>query len=136
MDSVGSGYIPPLGELFDLLTITSLRVAHGVGDEANAFHLQDTLVSDISNRLAASQVELRSLLIELIRVSQVNQEIWTLKEKMTELDASSDAYKVLLVRAHQLNGFRNQAKNQLSALDTISTKLVRSNTGTDGLERG
>lgn len=135
MPSTRNGYISPLGDLLDLLTITILRISHSVGDSESSIVLRDILASDISKRVVAEKIELADILTEIVRLSQANQEIWSLKEAMSPLDSSSEKYAEYLVLAHQLNGLRNQARNRLSSFDKSSSQLFRSNTDTDGLER-
>lgn len=119
----------------DLLAITILRISHSVGDPESSIALRDILTSDISERVAKGEIQLADILSDIVRLSQANQEIWSLKEAMSALDCSSEEYANHLVLAHQLNGLRNKARNRLSSFDKLSSQLVRSNTETDGLER-
>lgn len=135
MVSPKTRYIPPLGDLLDLLSITLLRISHSVGDQESAVELRAMLISDISERVVRHKISLDQVIEDIVRLSQVNQEIWSLKDSMSSLDSTSDEYANFLVLAHQLNGLRNKARNRLSSLDKSSSELVRSNTDTDGLQR-
>lgn len=135
MSTSQNGYIAPLGDLLDLLTVTNLRISHSVGDQEAAASLKEVLVSDISKRVLENRIVLEDLLIEVIRLAQANQEIWLLKEAMGALDSASAEYGRNLIAAHQVNGFRNKARNALSLLDKVAPEQLRSNTETDGLER-
>jgi hypothetical protein len=130
-----TSYVSPLGDLIDLLTVTNLRLSHSVGNQDEVGTLRDVLIEDIERRFLSSEFPLSSALNEIIVLAQLNQEIWLLKDEMSLLDASSEQYKDCLVKAHQLNGVRNQVRNVLNSRDSVAPKNSRSNTGTDGLER-
>ena len=135
MNQAESRYISPLGDLLDLLSITKLRIHNSVGDPDSSEALKGVLVREISERIASNKIELSEVLELIIQLSQANQEIWSLKEAMSALEPASQEYSESLILAHQLNGFRNVARNELSSQDKLASQLVRSNTETDGLKR-
>lgn len=123
---------PTLGELCDRLTILSLRrVKASSADREELRQAISDVVDDAANYLGREQAQV----VEAVSfLAAVNSQIWHLKDQMTDLDPGEDEYSSRLIMAHQLNGYRNQAKNSLSDAAGASTATQLSNTMTDGLE--
>ena len=123
---------PTLGELCDRLTILSLRRVKSVDADRVALHRAiSDVVDDAANYLGTEQAR---ILQEVCFLSALNAQIWHLKDEMTDLSPESDEYSSRLITAHQLNGYRNQAKNSLSGAAGAAAASQLSNTMTDGLE--
>lgn len=129
-------FLPGLGDLIDLMTVTQLRLTKSGSSRGEDARLNSDLKSDISSLLQDLTVDVARLVELVISLSQLNAEIWNLKDKMSEVEEGSPAYSKSLTLAHQLNGYRNQMRNDLNSLASSNLGgLVRSNTNPDGLER-
>lgn len=129
-------FFPGLGDLIDLMTVTQLRLARsGANIEADK-QLHKDLKSDISIVLQGLDIDWSSLIERVVSISHLNAEIWDLKDRMSLVEDGTPMYADSLALAHQLNGYRNTIRNDLNKLQGgQSPALVRSNTGSDGLER-
>lgn len=129
-------FLPGLGDLIDLMTVTQLRLARSGANIKADKQLHSDLKSDISAVLQGLDIDWSSLIERVISLSLLNAEIWDLKETMSLVEDGSSLYAESLALAHQLNGYRNTMRNDLNTLQSgQSPALVRSNTGSDGLER-
>lgn len=129
-------FFPGLGDLIDLMTVTQLRLKKsGANIEADK-QLHKDLKSDITIVLQGLDIDWSSLIERVVYISHLNAEIWDLKDRMSLVEDGSSVYADSLALAHQLNGYRNIIRNDLNKLQGgQSPALVRSNTGSDGLER-
>ena len=130
-------FLPGLGDLIDLMTVTQLRLVRSRANIAEDTKLHEDLKSDISLILDGLDLDWASLVERVVYVSLLNAEIWELKDKMSLSEEGSEDYSANLTLAHQLNGYRNRIRNELNTLQTkgITVALVRSNTDPDGLVR-
>lgn len=129
-------FLPGLGDLVDLMTVTQLRLVKlDVSSEVDR-RLHEDLSSDIAGLLAESTRDWGAVIERVISLTILNEEIWDLKDEMSKEGAHSEEYGKLLTLAHQLNGYRNRLRNDLNALESPADhSIVRSNTGSDGLSR-
>ena len=126
-------YVPPMAELVDRLTVDQLKemllpdVADEVAKEIAA------ICTDIEQLIAERQIPLSARLVRtLIALSQINAQIWNLKDRMK---LEPEHYGEHLKLAHQLNGLRNQLKNRLLVeLQDPEGAAARTNFDTDGLQ--
>lgn len=129
-------FLPGLGDLIDLMTVTQLRLVKLPASSEKDGRLHEDLSSDISVLMAESNLNWAALVERVISLSILNAEIWDLKDKMSTEGEGSGEYARLLTCAHQLNGFRNRLRNDLNALHGHGDgSIVRSNTGSDGMSR-
>lgn len=129
-------FLPGLGDLIDLMTVTQLRLSRSEANSESDIQLHEDLKSDIATVLQGLNVDWSSLIERVISISHLNAEIWDLKDKMSAVEDGTSIYSESLALAHQLNAYRNMIRNDLNKLqDGQSPALVRSNTSPDGLER-
>lgn len=130
-------FLPGLGDLIDLMTVTQLRLVRSRANIAEDTKLHQDLKSDISLILDGLDLDWASLVERVVYLSLLNAEIWELKDKMSLSEEGSEDYSANLTLAHQLNGYRNRIRNELNSLQTkgSAVALVRSNTDPDGLVR-
>jgi hypothetical protein len=130
-------FLPGLGDLIDLMTVTQLRLVRSRANIAEDTKLHEDLKSDISLILDGLDLDWASLVERVVYVSLLNAEIWELKDKMSLSEEGSEDYSANLTLAHQLNGYRNRIRNELNTLQAKGSdvSLVRSNTDPDGLVR-
>lgn len=128
---------PGLGDLIDLLTVVQLRLTRLPGPRPGDLTLHGDILSDIRTITAADKSAEHLHVDGAIYLAHLNAEIWGLKEAMSSLEPRSKHYQEMLVRAHQLNGYRNLARNalNLASLEEDTTAGARSNTDPDGLNR-
>lgn len=126
-------FLPPFAELLDRVTVNQIKEVllpkqyDAVAAENDAIgHDLDLLIKERKLPLTADVMRM------LIALAQMNLHIWYNKDQMQE---KPDQYNELLKLAHQLNGLRNQLKNNLmEALGDKEKGAKRSNYNTDGLE--
>ena len=129
-------FLPGLGDLVDLMTVTQLRLVKLDVSSEDDRRLHEDLSSDIAGLMADSTRNWGAVIERVISMAILNEEIWDLKDKMSDAGADSEEYGDLLTLAHQLNGFRNRIRNDLNALESnTDNSIFRSNVGSDGLSR-
>ena len=126
-------YLPPLAELVDRLCINHIKEIF-LSDDRESFRDENRkLAHDVDLILQEKKICVNARMLRIIIVlAQMNLHIWHNKDEMMK---DSEQYDSLLKLAHQLNGIRNQAKNQL--LEEVGDKeksAVRTNYNTDGLQ--
>ena len=125
-------FVPGLGDLIDRLTVDQLKEAfHGSMRTSIRAEIED-LEHDIDRWADLHQIKLSGRNVRVIVVlAQINYEIWMCKEHM---EAEPQHYNQWLRRAHQLNGIRNQMKNQLLKNTVNGSRLcAASNVSVDQL---
>jgi|AntAceMinimDraft_12_1070368.scaffolds.fasta_scaffold31377_2 hypothetical protein len=128
-------FLPGLGDLIDMLTVTQLRLVRSARPLAEDQNLHDDISSDISASLA-EQVDVAQIVDRAIALAHINSEIWNLKDAMTQVTVDSEEYGSHLALAHQLNGYRTHIRNELNSLGSSQgAVLLRTNTESDGLGR-
>jgi hypothetical protein len=133
MDSMDRKYRVPLAELLDRLTVDQIKeVLLTEGRQSFAEEMQ-ILQHDIDVIISERNIQCSSRLLRIVVVlAQMNLHIWYLKDRMQE---DPEKYDELLRLAHQLNGIRNQMKNQLlEEAGDRERSAQRSNFSTDGLK--
>ncbi len=106
-------FFPSIAELLDRLTVDELKFTLGpgsdrvsVGDEIVALrHDIDLVLKDCKDGVVDAQ-----LFLAVIRLAQANLHIWRCKDAMAARPSDSAAW---LVRAHEFNGKRNGARNDI-----------------------
>jgi hypothetical protein len=136
-DADSRKFLPGLGDLIDLMTVTQLRLVRSPSNIAEDTRLHEDLNSDISLILNGLDLDWASLVERVVYISLLNAEIWELKDKMSLSEEGGEDYSANLTLAHQLNGYRNRIRNDLNTLQTKgrTVAIVRSNTDPDGLLR-
>lgn len=138
MNDVGiqKKYHLPISELIDRLTILEIKLVLKSDNTMEYLEELDLLKNDIQIELSLKRNDLSLKLIQtLICLGQMNLHIWYLKDQMKTQIESPARYAENMKLAHQLNGIRNQLKNELLELEgDVSVAKVRSNTETDGLK--
>ena len=129
-------YHLPISELIDRLSIIEIKLVLDVKNSRDYLHELSLLKNDIQLELGSKETSLDINLIQtLISLGQMNLHIWYIKEKMKLQLDQPDEYAANMKLAHQLNGLRNQLKNNLLRLEKNSNNAkVRSNIELDGLE--
>lgn len=84
-------FLPGLGDLIDMLTVTQLRLVRSARPLAEDQNLHDDISSDISASLA-EQVDVAQIVDRAIALAHINSEIWNLKDAMTQVTAASVEY--------------------------------------------
>lgn len=128
-------FLPPLAELLDRLTVTQIKQAL-LGDKRREFASEIKKLShDIDMIIEQRGISLDANIIRIIvLISQMNLHIWHNKDLMQRNLENNDEYLKLLKLAHQLNGIRNQMKNQLLEIEGAGSESHRrSNFETDNL---
>jgi len=128
-------FLPTFAELLDRMTVTQIKLSLiEIGKEDFKDELRK-ISHDLNNIIEAKRISLDSdLILTFINLAQLNLHIWNNKDKMQENLDNQETYLQLLKISHQLNGFRNQLKNKLLAVEGITDKSqLRSNFETDGL---
>ena len=129
-------FLPGFGDLVDLMTVTQLRLVKLDVSSEEDRRLHEDLSSDIDGLMTGATTNWGAVIELVVSLTILNEEIWDLKDKMSNEGADSEEYGRLLTLAHQLNGFRNRIRNDLNALEShADTSIVRSNTSSDGLSR-
>jgi hypothetical protein len=128
-------FLPNFAELIDRMTVTQIKlnlVENGKDDFKEELR---KISRDLDLILSTKLIKLSGdLILIFITIAQLNLHIWNNKDKMQENPQNEEEYLRLLKLSHQLNGFRNQLKNQLLLAEGISDKSqLRSNFETDGL---
>ena len=129
-------YHLPISELIDRMTILEIKLVLDSKNSRDYLQELDLLKNDISIELEKKVSNIDVTLIQiLVSLGQMNLHIWYLKDKMKDQIDQPILYASNMKLAHQLNGLRNQLKNELLNLqgDTNVAK-VRSNIDLDGLE--
>ena len=130
-------FMPGLGDLIDLLTVTQLRLIRSasVSDEDLALH--SDLTSDIDAALNHVSGKYSQIVERSVALSYINAEIWDLKDAMTIATPAAKEYSDALSRAHQLNGYRTHARNELNLIGKNQKirVMIRTNLEPDGLKR-
>jgi hypothetical protein len=129
-------YHLPISELVDRLTILEIKLVLDSKNTNDYLNELDLLKHDIELELGmkSTQIDLRLIQI-LVALGQMNLHIWYIKDRMKNQIDSPEAYAADMKLAHQLNGLRNQLKNNLLQLEGHTNNAkVRSNIETDGLE--
>jgi hypothetical protein len=129
-------FLPGLGDLVDILTVTQLRLVRSSRQLAKDHHLHDDISSDISTSLLGREKNISRIIERAVALAHINSEIWDLKDAMTQATAASTEYGTNLALAHQLNGYRTHIRNELNSLGNSETvAMLRTNTESDGLKR-
>ncbi len=126
----------PLSELIDRLTVTQIKmntVAGQVDDYKNEIQ---KLLNDIDVIIKEKNLELTAVLVhQVVALAQINLHIWRNKDLMQENLNEEDKYLNFLKIAHQMNGIRNQLKNEMLGFEGIEDESQRrSNFEVDGLD--
>jgi len=129
-------YHLPISELVDRLTILEIKLVLDPKNTADYLEELGLLKNDIEMELTLKSTVVTVELIQtLITLGQMNLHIWYIKDRMKDQINMPTEYGENMKLAHQLNGIRNQLKNNLLQLEGITnTAKVRSNIDTDGLE--
>jgi hypothetical protein len=128
-------YHLPISELIDRVTILEIKLVLDSKNTQSYLDELNLLKHDIQIELSDKSTALDLELIQtLISLGQINLHIWHIKDQMkTQIDKPIE-YSENMKLAHQLNGLRNQLKNELLRLEgNTTTARVRSNIETDGL---
>ena len=106
-------YLLPLAELIDRLAIDQIKeIFDSENRESYAEEMRD-IEYDIDLIFRERGLKLDARLIRLvIALAQMNLHIWKTKETM---QAEPSGFQECMKLAHQLNGLRNQIKNQIMA---------------------
>jgi hypothetical protein len=134
MASTGSSIYPSLSELIDRLSVDQIKevlVSHGRGsfnDDIQRIEAElDTIFSHMDHPVVTSR-----FIRLVIALSQINLHIWKEKECMMN---DRSGFEMHLKLSHQLNGLRNQLKNELLEETGIRERsLAKTNTNTEDLE--
>ncbi len=128
-------YHLPISELIDRLTILEIKLVLHRENSADFIEELNLLKNDIQIELTSKPNELTLELIQtLVTLGQMNLHIWYIKDRMKDQINSPLEYGENMKLAHQLNGIRNQLKNNLLQLEGVTNAAkVRSNIDTDGL---
>ena len=129
-------FLPPLSEIIDRMTVTQIKLNLIDSGKADFESELKRLSNDIDIILGEKDIPASSELIyAIVMLSQLNLHIWQNKDEMQLNLENESIYLSLLKRAHQLNGLRNQIKNQILLLEGIQdASQIRSNFETDGLD--
>ena len=129
-------YHLPISELVDRLTILEIKLVLDSKNTADYLEELSMLKNDIEMELTLKSTIVTVELIQtLITLGQMNLHIWYIKDKMKDQIHMPNEYGENMKLAHQLNGIRNQLKNNLLQLEGVTTAAkVRSNIDTDGLK--
>lgn len=111
MDSCGRHVNPSLSELIDRLTVDQIKeILIPKGNKSFAKEIEH-IEYDLDMIFSQSDYVLTSRLIRLVvALAQVNLHIWNAKERMMN---DPERFYEHLKLSHQLNGIRNQLKNDL-----------------------
>ena len=128
-------FLPTFAELLDRMTVTQIKLSLIENGKEDFKDELRKISHDLNNIIEAKNIPLNSdLILTVINLAQLNLHIWNNKDKMQENLDNQETYLQLLKISHQLNGFRNQLKNKLLAVEGITDKSqLRSNFETDGL---
>jgi hypothetical protein len=128
-------FLPTFAELLDRMTVTQIKLSLIENGKEDFKDELRKISHDLNNIIEAKSISLNSdLILIFINLAQLNLHIWNNKDKMQENLDNQETYLQLLKISHQLNGFRNQLKNKLLAVEGITDKSqLRSNFETDGL---
>jgi len=126
-------YQLPFAELIDRLTIDQIKEVELPAKRDSIRQELALLFHDIDQLVGERQLRLSARLIATVgALAQLNVTIWKLKDRMVESD---DNYLERLKLAHQLNGIRNQLKNNLMReCGDLAETAERTNYNVDGLE--
>ena len=124
---------PSMSELIDRLTVVQLKeVLVPKGKESFGREIRrienelDMIFSHAGKTLSSRFIRL------VIALAQINLHIWKEKERMTHDESRFDQHLKL---SHQLNGLRNQLKNELlEKVGTGEPSLVKTNIDTEDLK--
>ena len=128
-------FLPTFSELIDRMTVTQIKlnlIENGKEDFREELR---KISSDLDLILAKNPIAFSGdLILTFITIAQLNLHIWHNKDKMQENLKNEEEYLRLLKLSHQLNGYRNQLKNDLLRIEGSADKSqLRSNFETDGL---
>ena len=129
-------FLHPLSELIDRLTITEIKLIISNKNKDDLKNEVKNIIHDIELILQEKNIKLDAKIIrQIIILSQINLHIWNNKDKMQDVLEEDQKYMGYLKMAHQLNGYRNQIKNNLLTLENIKDESqLRDNTEVDGLD--
>jgi hypothetical protein len=129
-------YHLPISELIDRMTILEIKLVLDSKNSIDYLQELELLKNDITIELEKGSSIIDVALIQtLITLGQMNLHIWYLKDRMKDQINTPDLYASNMKLAHQLNGLRNQLKNDLLNLQgETNVAKVRSNIELDGLE--
>ena len=129
-------FMPGLGDLIDLLTVTQLRLVRSGEVRSQDELLHQDLTSDIDTAASGASIKYSEVAERSIALALVNSEIWDLKDAMTLAKPATQQYNDALSLSHQLNGYRTQLRNELNLLGQGSSSVIlRTNLEPDGLKR-
>jgi hypothetical protein len=128
-------YHLPISELIDRLTILQIKLVLNSDNTTEYLTELKLLKNDINIELNKKPTIISMEIIQiLIALGQMNLHIWYIKNMMKVQVNQPAEYAASMKLAHQLNGLRNQLKNELLALEgETNTAKVRSNIEVDGL---
>ena len=128
-------YHLPISELIDRLTILQIKLVLNPAYTKEYLAELELLKNDINIELNKQTSKISMELIQiLIALGQMNLHIWYTKDTMKKQIDKPEEYAANMKLAHQLNGLRNQLKNELLRLEgDTDTAKVRSNIEVDGL---
>lgn len=128
-------YHLPISELIDRLSIIQIKLVLNSDNTADYLEELMLLKNDITIELNKKPSQVTIDLVQiLIALGQMNLHIWYIKNMMKDQVNQPQEYAANMKLAHQLNGLRNQLKNELLALEgETNTAKVRSNIEVDGL---
>lgn len=133
MDSPERLIYPSLAELLDQLAIDQIKeVLDSVNRTSYAGEMRK-IEHDLDLIFAEDRVQFDAHLIRLvIALAQINLHIWQTKEIMQNVPAR---FQQSMKLAHQINGIRNQIKNQImEATGLRQSSTGKTNLSTDNLE--
>ena len=133
MDKVGRAINISLSELIDRLSVNQIKEVL-VSEAKESFGMEIQRIEDeLDSVFSHTDHPLTSRFLSLvIALAQINLHIWKEKDRMVD---DSSLFERHLKLSHQLNGLRNQLKNEL--LEEAGIKehsLTKTNTDTEDLE--
>ena len=127
-------FLTSIAEQLDRLTVDQIKLIK-MDKESRPSLTQEIkdIKDDLDMLIEKKKIKIDSEFLRIVAsLSLINLYIWNLKDEMSQ---ENKDYDKKLKLAHQLNGIRNQLKNQLLDLSSDMNKASkRSNFGTDGLK--
>ncbi len=122
---------PSLGELIDRLTIDQIKEVAARKDRADYVREMADIQADLDQIFKERKIRPNAKFLRLvIALGQVNLHIWNTKDQMIR---DKSRFKQFMKLAHQLNGVRNQIKNNLSVYEKNGSGRTHGNIRTEDL---
>ena len=125
-----------LAELIDRMTITQIKSTLLETNSQDLVNEMQKLRKDVSAIIDEKNLKVDGTFVQsIIILAQMNLHIWHNKDEMQENIDQEETYLKLLKSAHQLNGYRNEMKNNILKIEgSTDESQIRSNFETDGLD--